>query len=242
MFFGNGESASNYDDNESREEIDRNDSESREEIDQNNSTISTSSEERDAHNDPDYIPENSIDMTNSNRPSTRNNPLNFFNAYFALFNEITTFNEASNGVESEKWKKAMEAEIESLNENGTWKLVDLPKGKKPIRNKWVFKMKTDANGIIIRYKARLVAKGCSQKEGIDYNEIYSPVVRYASIRYLISIAVQFDLIIYQMDALTAFLQGVLEEEIYMEQPEGYNDGSDKVCLLKKINLWLETGK
>lgn len=85
----------------------------------------------------------------------------------------------------------------------------------------------------MRYKARLVAKGCSQKYGIDYLETYSPVVRYTSIRYLISLAVKNDMKIDQMDAVSAFLQGDLGEEIYLEQPENFNDGSGRVCKLKK---------
>lgn len=105
--------------------------------------------------------------------------------------------------------------------------------KKPIKCKLVYKKKTDALGNVQRYKARLVAKGYSQREGVDYTEINSPVVRYASIRYLISLAAQYELQIYQMDAITAFLQGDLQEEIYMDQPDRFNDGSGKVCILKK---------
>lgn len=127
----------------------------------------------------------------------------------------------------------MRDEMKSMEENRTWDIVALPSGRKALKNKWVLRRKTDENGNLEKYKARLVIKGCSQREGIDYDEVYSPVVRYASIRFLISIAVQFDMEIHQMDAVTAFLQGDLGDEIYMQQPEFFNDGSSKVCLLRK---------
>lgn len=135
--------------------------------------------------------------------------------------------------DSSKWKAAMNDEYNSLIENRTWDLVKIPAGRKPIKSKWVFKTKRDDKGEIVRYKARLVAKGCSQKYGIDYNETYSPVVRYVSIRFLIELAVKLDLKIDQMDAVTAFLQGDLSEVIFMEQPEGFSDGTENVCKLNR---------
>lgn len=99
-------------------------------------------------------------------------------------------------------------------------------------SKWVFKTKRDANGNIQKYKARLVIKGCAQKSGIDFTDTYAPVVRYSSIRFLISLACKLNLDIDQMDAVTAFLQGDLNEEIYMIQPKYFNKGM-KVCKLNK---------
>lgn len=131
------------------------------------------------------------------------------------------------------WKLAMNDELESLRENKTWELVNLPEGQKPVKTKWVFKLKRDCAGKINRYKARLVAKGFSQRQGIDYEETFAPVVRYASIRLLMALAVQYGLKIHQMDAVTAFLQGDIIEDIYVEQPEEFSDGSRKVCKLKK---------
>lgn len=100
-----------------------------------------------------------------------------------------------------------------------------------ITNRWVFKKKLKADGQVDVYKARLVARGCSQKQGIDYTETFAPVVRFSSVRTLLSIAAALNMEIYQFDVKTAFLHGDLEEEIYMEQPGLEED--DRVCLLKK---------
>ncbi|KAG5674318.1 hypothetical protein PVAND_004295 [Polypedilum vanderplanki] len=145
----------------------------------------------------------------------------------------TSFNEAINRADSKEWQKAMSEELESLNENKTWTLVDLPPGKKVVKSKWVFKLKRESDGKVARYKARLVAKGFTQRYGIDYEETYSPVVRYTSVRLLMALAASKGLRIYQMDAVTAFLQGDIKEEIYMEYPEGFVNNNGKVCKLNK---------
>ena len=132
------------------------------------------------------------------------------------------------------WLDAMNQEYQSLIENDTWELCKLPSTHKAIKNKWVFCTKRDEQGNIIKYKARLVIKGCSQKYGIDYQEVFAPVVRYSSIRYLMGLAVKFDLDIDQMDAVTAFLQGELNgEELYMMQPIGFSNNTNQVCRLKR---------
>ena len=135
----------------------------------------------------------------------------------------------------EDWTAAANAEYESLMENNTWELVSLPEGRKPIECKWIFKVKRGSNGEVNRYKARLVAKGFAQKYGVDYDETFAPVVRYSSIRALLAYAIQNDMILHQMDVVTAFLNGTLEENIYMQQPAGYiQPGKEKlVCKLKK---------
>lgn len=133
--------------------------------------------------------------------------------------EPTTVQEALSGPQAKFWKNAMEEEYNSLIENCTWVECDLPKDKKPISNKWCFKIKRDSEGKLLRYKARLVIKGYSQKKGIDYEETFSPVVRYSSIRLLLALAVKHNLDIDQMDVVTAFLQSDLQEEIYMQFPE-----------------------
>lgn len=164
----------------------------------------------------------------------RQNYAEFAFAFCAMSSdEPITIKEALSSPNAEKWRNAMNEELNSLQENQTWELVKLPHGRKPISSKWVFKVKRDANGQINRYKARLVIKGCAQRHGIDYSETYSPVVRYTSIRYLFALAAKHDLEINQMDAVTAFLQGNLDEDIYMFQPDGFSNGTELVCHLKK---------
>ena len=133
------------------------------------------------------------------------------------------------------WFGAMDEEMDSFEENHTFELVELPKGKKALLNKWVFRIKYEDGDLPPRYKARLVVKGYSQKKGIDYDEIFSPVVKMSSIRVVLGLAASLDLEVEQMDVKTAFLHGDLEEEIYMEQPEGYvKKGKENlVCRLKK---------
>lgn len=150
------------------------------------------------------------------------------------FDNPQSYEEALNGPDREKWIAAMREEIAALEENETWELTSLPSDRKAIRNKWVFKTKRGPTGDIERYKARLVVKGCSQRPGIDFDEVYSPVVRYSTIRYLLALAVKHDLDVEQMDAVTAFLQGELSDEvIYMELPRGFAGTSKQVCRLRK---------
>jgi hypothetical protein len=129
----------------------------------------------------------------------------------------------------------MEEEMESLDKNEAWDLVEFPTGRNPIGSKWVYKKKLNAEGKVEKYKARLVAKGYSQVEGIDFGEIFSPVAKLTSIRFMLSVVVAFDFEIEQMDVKTAFLHGYLEEEIFMKQPEGYvvKEKKELVCKLKK---------
>lgn len=154
-------------------------------------------------------------------------------AYAFMSCDPSTFKQAVSSDSVDLWKDAMEEEFNSLQANQTWKLVDQPPGKTPIKCKWVYKTKRDTHGNVIRHKARLVAKGYTQIEGVDYHETFSPVVRFTTIRYLMAVAAKFDLNIRQLDVVTAFLHGTLEEEIYMTQPEGFSDGSKRVCKLTK---------
>ena len=138
--------------------------------------------------------------------------------------------EALSSSVSDEWMKAMNDEMESMRTNQVWDLVDLLSGHKVIGNKWVLKIKCKADGSIERYKAQLVAKGYTQKEGVDYEETFSPVVRFASVRLILAIVANLNLELYQMDVKTAFLNGELDEEIYMDQPIGFvTKGQEHKC-------------
>ena len=155
-------------------------------------------------------------------------------AHLALFTDgdPITFAEA---VKSEKWRKAMDQEIQAIEKNDTWELTVLPSGGKTIGVKWVFKTKFNENGEVDKYKARLVAKGYCQQYGIDYAEIFAPVARLDTIRIVISLAAQKAWVIYQLDVKSAFLHGEITEEVFVEQPPGYEQKGheSKVYRLKK---------
>ncbi|KAL4017163.1 hypothetical protein IC575_024839 [Cucumis melo] len=140
-----------------------------------------------------------------------------------------------NDVDKDQWVKAMDLEMESMYFNSVWELVDLPEGVKPIGCKWIYKRKRDSAWKVQTFKARLVAKGYTQREGVDYEETFSPVAMLKSIRILLSIATFYDYEIWQMDVKTAFPNGNLEESIFMSQPEGFiTQGQEqKVCKLNR---------
>ncbi|KAL6323845.1 hypothetical protein AAG906_005840 [Vitis piasezkii] len=146
-----------------------------------------------------------------------------------------SFSQAMESDDSSKWMEAMNEELKSMAHNGVWDLIELPNNCKPVGCKWVFKTKRDAKGNIERFKARLVAKGFTQKEGIDYKDTFSPVSKKDSLRIIMALVAHFDLELHQMDVKTAFLNGNLDEDIYMEQPEGFAKKGNEhlVCKLKK---------
>jgi histone deacetylase 1/2 len=131
------------------------------------------------------------------------------------------------------WKSAMDEEYQALKHNNTWHLVPASAGKNVIDCKWVYKVKKCADGSIDRYKARLVAKGFKQHYGIDYEDTFSPVVKATTIRLVLSIAVSRGWHLRQLDVKNAFLHGVLEEEVYMGQPPGYEERPGYICKLDK---------
>jgi hypothetical protein len=132
------------------------------------------------------------------------------------------------------WDTTMNEEYRSLMANDTWDLLCIPKGRKLIRCKWVYRTKYASNGSVERHKARLVAKGFSQVEGIDYNETFAPVPKMNSIHLVLALAASHKWQVHQMNVKSAFLHGDLQEEIYMEQPPGYvQNDSSLVCRLKK---------
>src|SRR5579871_252007 len=150
-----------------------------------------------------------------------------------IYEEPQILQEVINHSTHEKqWEEAIQYEYKSLIDNQTWKLVLLPEGRPIVGYKWIFRYKLGADGTIQRFRARLVAKGFTQIYGVDYNETFVPVVKLLSLRLLLAIAAIEDLEIHQMDVSSAFLLADLEEEIYMDQPEGYKK-ENLVCRLQK---------
>jgi len=149
-----------------------------------------------------------------------------------LLPEPTYFSEAS---KSPAWRTAMNQEFDALLTQNTWSLCPFPAGRHAVRNKWVYKLKQQPDGSIERYKARLVAKGFDQRSGIDYTETFSPVIKPATVRVVLAIAVHFNWSISQLDISKAFLHGRLQEEVYMLQPQGFvhPDFPNHVCKLHK---------
>uniref|UniRef100_W8AQ86 Retrovirus-related Pol polyprotein from transposon TNT 1-94 n=1 Tax=Ceratitis capitata TaxID=7213 RepID=W8AQ86_CERCA len=164
-----------------------------------------------------YCVENGLEMLNS------------------IIENPNSVSEALSSSEAKHWKKAMNAEYESLMRNGTWELVDRPKNGNVIGCKWVFSIKRNPDGSTEKYKARLVALGCSQKYNVDYCETFAPVVRHSTIRLILALAAKNKLLVNHVDIVAAYLNGELEETVYMLQPPMFkeNENSNKVCRLKK---------
>lgn len=179
--------------------------------------------------------QSNVEVRSSNRRNKGQKPDRFgdFVTYSSRADfEPKTLKQAINCADADKWKKAMQDEIKSINQNKTWDLVKLPKNKRAIGCKWVYKLKRDESGHVCTYKARLVAQGFSQKFGEDYDEVFAPVARSATFRILMSVAGVNNYHVKQFDVKTAFLNGDIEEEIYMRQPPGFENGTN-VCKLKK---------
>ena len=170
--------------------------------------------------------------TREHRPSTRYPTSEY--AMITEEEEPKCFQEVQSHKDKQSWFKVVHEEMNSLNMNKTYDLVELPKCKKALKNKWVFKLKKDGDKLV-KYKARLVVKGFSQKQGIDFDEIFSLVVKMSSIRVVLELVASLDLKLEQLDVKTTFLHGDLKEEIYMDQPEGFKvKGKEHIfCKLKK---------
>jgi transposase InsO family protein len=140
-----------------------------------------------------------------------------------------SYKTAMNHPDKNEWQKAIDDELDSIKKNGVWSIINKPNNKNIISTRWVFVKKMNENGELQKYKARLVARGFEQIHGIDYNETFAPVVRLNSIRIIFSIAVQFNMQIHQMDVKTAFLNGYLDEDIYIEIPDGINANKQTQC-------------
>jgi hypothetical protein len=149
----------------------------------------------------------------------------------AALKEPTSFSQAN---KDPKWRKAMQEEFQALMDNHTWELVPHPQ-RHVIGCKWVYKVKQKADGSIDRFKTRLIARGFNQREGVDYNETFSTVIKPVTIRAILSIATSLQWPIRQLDVKNAFLHGFLDEEVYMDQPPGFKDPEKPgyVCCLKQ---------
>jgi hypothetical protein len=144
-------------------------------------------------------------------------------ALFSSFLSSIEPKKVSDALKDADWILAMQDELNQFERLKVWHLVPKPKGRTIIGTKWIFKTKKDENGIIVRNKARLVAKGYNQEEGIDYDETFAPVARIEAIRIFLSYAAHKNFTVFQMDVKTAFLNGILHEEVYVSQPEGFVD-------------------
>ena len=155
----------------------------------------------------------------------------------ALLSEIIDVEPSSfeKVVGKQVWKDAMQEEYQFIMKNDVWDVVPRLEERSVVTSKWIYKIKHAADGSIEKYKARFVARGFSPKEGIDYEETFAPVARYTSIRAIMALAANLGWKLYQMDVKTAFLNGVVEEEVYVEQPLGFetHDRETHVCKLKK---------
>ncbi|CAI7854035.1 unnamed protein product [Closterium sp. NIES-53] len=151
----------------------------------------------------------------------------------SLPHEPASMEEALAGDDREAWLASREDEFQSHMENETWTLINLSPGRKALDCTWVLRVKTDAEGRLERRKTRLVIKGFQQREGIDFQEVFAPVAKAPTLRLLLAAAAICGWKVEQMDVKTAFLYGVVDEEIYMKQREGYDDGSGRVCKLNK---------
>lgn len=176
----------------------------------------------------------------SNRPNRGVPPPRYIEAFLAngagadMGEFPQTAWEALSGEDEEKWRLAMDSEMASLVENGVYELVERPEGKKVLGCRWIFRIKTDENGNQVKHKARVVAKGYNQVEGESYFQIFSPTVRFESVRQLAAVGASRGLRMHQMDVTTAFLYAPLMEEVYMERPEGTaEEGDHRVMRLLK---------
>ncbi len=226
----------------SAEENESDDSEDIEDIDtstidltsdtSNESILSTHSD------DPTWIPTDSDESDSTFQSLIAMNTSELFtmsigSAFVTEYKEPSSLESALVSSDSDKWIEAMEEEYRCLEQNKTWELVELPANRKVIDNRWVYKLKLKPTGQVDRYRARLVVRGFTQQFGTDYDETFSPVVKLPSVRMVLAIAVAEHMKMEQFDVKTAFLHGELKEEIFMRQPKGFEDGTGRVCKLKK---------
>lgn len=202
------------------------------------SSSQNQNDESESLGDPSAILESNLsdpDVVNLPRRSERLRLKQSANAAFDdPFFEPSTYNQAIKCKNKEKWIDAMKEEINSINLSQTWSVVEHPKDRTAIGSRWVFKIKKNDKGEIERFKARLVAQGFTQRYGVDYDEVFAPVARSATFRALLSVASAKNLVVKQYDVKTAFLNGTLQEEIFMKPPQGYNLNNKVLKLHKSL--------
>ncbi|GKF29269.1 putative ribonuclease H-like domain-containing protein, partial [Tanacetum coccineum] len=166
----------------------------------------------------------------------RTNHKDFQNCLFACFLSQKEPKKVIHALKDPSWIEAMQEELLQFKLQEVWTLVELPNGKRAIGTKWVFRNKKDERGIMIKNKARLVAQGYTQEEGINYDEVFSPVARIEAIRLFLAYASFKDFMVYQMDVKSDFLYGKIEEEVYVCQPPGFEDPDflDRVYKVEKV--------
>ena len=154
-----------------------------------------------------------------------------------------TYKQATSHRDAEQYMLAAAKEVASMAARGVYELVPLPPGERAIGCQWVFTVKRDDTGVIVKYKGRIVARGDYQEFGVNYTDTFAPVVRFGSIRLIIALAVHYRMKVHQVDFVTAFLNAPLDEEIYMRQPEGFRvhskNGTELVWRLRKAIYGLE---
>lgn len=189
--------------------------------------------------DCEYVPTDDDEYNDdfSHSPITTRNRANILHENIILQamcfdNEPKTVEEALRGRNGLNWREAMASELKSMYKNQVWKLVDRPPNVKPVTCRWIYKIKRRADNTIERYKARLVARGFSQYLPHE-DKTYSPVMRQSTLKMILALAVEREMSINHWDVQCAFLYGVLPNPVYMEQPEGYEDGTGRLCLLNK---------
>ena len=173
-------------------------------------------------------------VPSSDEEDDSDDPIDLLGAASASTPEPTSYRQSQSRPDASQWHTACQEEMKAHKVNGTWQIVKLPPGKHAIGSRWFMKVKYNADGSLDRYKARLVAKGYSQRPGFDFKETFAPTVRYSTIRIILALAALEDLELCSVDISHAYLNGELEEEIYMQQPEGFEvGGPDHVCKLHK---------
>ena len=186
---------------------------------------------------PSYLEE--YDCTDSPAPSDTDDYFNYID-YCYMLSAPKSCGEAANCNDSEHWKAAMDEEIKSIRNNYSFTVTDLPEGKIPVGRRWVYALKADPKNPI--YKARYVTKGYSQIAGIDYGETFSPTARMESVRSLMQIAIQYDLILHQINVKSAYLHAPINQEIYVNQPAGYSTANRVWKLNKSLYGLKQSGR